>query len=118
MIKIMEKNYFAALEYRTSAALVMGLGAPLVWLAAVLGPFTGTPAGAAAGLSLCSLMLPAAMLARRLNWSWHYAALTPFIFPALFYAALQSALVTLRHGGVRWRDTFYSLDQLRAGTVR
>jgi glycosyltransferase involved in cell wall biosynthesis len=118
MIKIMEKNYFAALEYRTSAALVLGLGAPLVWLSAVIGPFTGTLAGTAACLALCSLMLPAAILARRLNWPLRYAALTPFIFPALFCAALRSALITLRQGGVRWRGTFYSLDQLRAGTVR
>src|SRR4029079_18846249 len=113
MIKIMEKNYFAALEYRAIAALVLGVCAPIVWLGPIIGPFTGTLAGAAAGLALCSLMLPAAILARRLNWPWRYAALTPFIYPALFYAALQSALVTLRHGGVRWRDTFYSLDQLR-----
>ena len=118
MIHIMEKNYFAALEYRTSAALVLGLGAPLVWLGAVVGPFTGTSAGAAAGVALTSLMLPTAMLARRLGWPWRFAALTPLVFPALFYAVLKSTVVTLRQGGVRWRGTFYSLNRLRAGTLR
>jgi hypothetical protein len=118
MVKVMEKNYFAALEFRMSAALLLGLGAPLVWFGAVLGPFTGTPAGAAAGLALCSLILPTAILARRLNWPWRFAALTPLVFPALFYAALKSALMTLRQGGVRWRGTFYSLECLRAGTLR
>jgi hypothetical protein len=58
------------------------------------------------------------ILARRLGWSWKCAALVPFVYPALFYAALNSTLVTLRQGGVRWRDTFYSLEELRAGTVR
>jgi hypothetical protein len=105
MIKIMEKNYFAALEFRISAALLLGLGAPLVWLGAIVGPFTGTPAGAAAGLALCSLMLPTAILARRLNWPWRFAALAPLVFPALFYAALKSAVVTLHQGGVRWRGS-------------
>jgi glycosyltransferase involved in cell wall biosynthesis len=118
MVQIMEKNYFAALEYRTSAALILGLGAPLLWLGAVAGPFTGTPAGAAAGLALASLMVPTAMLARRLGWPWRHAALTPLVFPALFYAVLKSTVVTLRQGGVRWRGTFYSLNRLRAGTLR
>jgi glycosyltransferase involved in cell wall biosynthesis len=118
MIQIMEKNYFAALEYRTSAAFVLGLGAPLVWLGAVLGPFTGTPAGIAAGIALGSMIWPASLLAGRLGWPWRYAALAPVVFPTLFYAALKSAVVTLKQGGVRWRDTFYPLDRLRAGTLR
>ena len=118
MIKVMEKNYFAALEYRFSAALVLGLGAPLMWLGAVVGPFTGTPPGVAAGLALVSVMLPTAILARRLGWPWRRAALTPLVFPALFYAVLKSTFVTFRQGGVRWRDTFYSLERLRAGTFR
>ena len=62
--------------------------------------------------------LPAWILARRLGWSMVGAALTPFIFPALLYAIVNSAWVTLRQGGVRWRDTFYSLDTLRRGTLR
>ena len=61
---------------------------------------------------------PAWILARRLGWSWKAAALTPFIFPALLFALLNSVYVTLRNGGVRWRDTFYPLALLREGTVR
>jgi len=34
------------------------------------------------------------------------------------YALLNSTLVTLRQGGIRWRETFYALDALRAGTGR
>jgi hypothetical protein len=118
MVKVMEKNYFAALEYRTSAALGLGIGGTLFWGAALVGPFIGAAAGIVAGAALLSLSLPAGILARRLGWSWSAAALAPFIFPALFYAVLNSAFVTLRQGGVRWRDTFYPLDALRAGTLR
>ena len=42
----------------------------------------------------------------------------PFMSPVFLYALLNSTLVTLRQGGVRWRDTFYPLDTLRAGNVR
>jgi len=118
MVKVMEKNYFAALEYRTGLALGLGIGGPLFWGTALAGPFIGSVAGIMAGAAMLSLSLPAGVLARRLGWTWSAAALAPFIYPALFYAVLNSAFVTLRQGGVRWRDTFYSLDALRAGTVR
>jgi glycosyltransferase involved in cell wall biosynthesis len=118
MVKIMEKNYFAALEYRTIMAMGLTTFGTLFWGGALVGPFTGSLAGMAAGLGLLSLSLPAGILARRLGWSISAAALTPFIFPALFYAVFNSTVVTLRQGGVRWRETFYPLDTLRSGTVR
>ena len=118
MIKIMEKNYFAAIEYRLSAAFGLGIGGPLLWAIAIVGPFTGTLTGLAAGLALLSLMLPASVFARRLGWSLSGIVLTPFIYPVLFYAVLNSALVTLRQGGIQWRGTFYPLHTLRRGTVR
>jgi hypothetical protein len=40
------------------------------------------------------------------------------MFPIFHYALLNSALVTLRHGGIRWRETFYPLHTLRSGDVR
>jgi hypothetical protein len=71
----------------------------------------------AAGLAPWSLILPATVFARRLGWSLGCAAITPLLYPVLIYAVVNSAVVTLRQGGVRWRDTFYSLDVLRAGNV-
>ncbi len=29
------------------------------------------------------------------------------------YMLLRSAIITLRQGGITWRGTFYSLDELR-----
>ena len=84
----------------------------------LLGLWTGTAAGLSAGLAPWALTLPAAVFARRLGWSPASAALTPLFYPVLFLAVVNSAVVTLRQGGVRWRETFYSLDTLRRGTVR
>jgi hypothetical protein len=58
------------------------------------------------------------VLARRVGWARPAALLVPFMFPAFYYALLNSTLVTLRQGGIRWRDTFYPLATLRAGNVR
>jgi hypothetical protein len=118
MIKIMEKNYFAAADFRTAPVLAAGLIAVLIVSAAVIGPWTGTAAGMAAALAPWSLSLPAAVFARRLGWSLRSAAVTPILYPVLVYALVTSAFVTLRQGGVRWRDTFYPLDALRRGNVR
>jgi glycosyltransferase involved in cell wall biosynthesis len=118
MIKIMEKNYFAALEYRTGAAFMLAaLGAGL-WSSVIFGLLTGTIAGFLPVLALASWIFSGAALARRLGWSWTSALLVPIIAPALFYAVINSTIVTLRQGGIRWRDTFYPLEQLRAGEVR
>jgi len=118
MIKIMEKNYFAATDFRLGLVLAGSLAAILVFCTVVIGLMTGTAAGLAAGLSPLSLILPAGILARRLGWSWPCAVCMPFMSPVFLYALLNSTFVTLRQGGIRWRDTFYPLDALRAGTVR
>jgi hypothetical protein len=34
------------------------------------------------------------------------------------YVMWRSAIVTLRQGGVRWRDTLYPLDELRQNQFR
>jgi hypothetical protein len=64
------------------------------------------------------LILPASILARRVGWPRPCAFLVPFMLPVMLYAMANSTWVTLRQGGIRWRDTFYSLETLRAGTVR
>lgn len=117
-VKIMEKNYFAALDYRTGLVLAAGAYAMLVLCVLLFGLITGTGAGVIAAVSPLSLILPAAILARRLGWSWTPAILVPFMFPLLFYSVLNSTFVTLRQGGIRWRETFYPLATLRAGNVR
>jgi hypothetical protein len=38
--------------------------------------------------------------------------------PVFTLALLNSTFVTLRQGGVRWRETFYALEALRAGGVK
>jgi glycosyltransferase involved in cell wall biosynthesis len=117
-VKIMEKNYFAAVDYRTFVAILVGVIVPLFWLISLLGPLTGTFLGWTAAAATLSIAVPAVIIARRLGWPIRGALITPFVFPVLYYAILNSTIVTLCRGGVRWRDTFYPLDLLRKGNVR
>ena len=118
MVQIMEKNYFAAVDFRLGLALAAGFAGVLLVSAAVLGLLTGTKAGLAAALAPFSFILPAVILAGRLGWPGYVALLTPFMFPVLLYAMFNSVFTTLRRGGIWWRDTFYSIETLRKGTVR
>jgi glycosyltransferase involved in cell wall biosynthesis len=118
MIQIMEKNYFAAMDFRLAAALAAGLAGLLFWCAAIVGPFTGTAAGVAAGLAMLTISVRHTSSRGDLVGVVASALLTPLIFPALFYAMLNSAWATTRQGGVFWRDTFYTLEELRVGAVR
>jgi glycosyltransferase involved in cell wall biosynthesis len=118
MVKIMEKNYFAVLEFRLWLVLLGSAFAILLLCILTLGLLTGTAAGIAAAVSPLSSILPAGILARRLGWSWRSAVFVPLMIPVFLYMVLNSTFVTLRQGGVRWRDTFYSIAALRAGGVR
>ena len=118
MIKIMQKNYFAALDFRLGLALAAAAAGTLLLCTALLGPLTGTKAGLAVAVAPFSFVLPAGVFARRLGWSWRTAALAPFMLPVLLFAMVNSIIVTYRHGGIWWRDTFYAIDVLRKGTVR
>jgi len=118
MIKIMEKNFFAAADFRLGAVLLACVAAALLLVGIVTGLAAGTGTGIAASLAMLTFILPAAILARRLGWSFAAAAITPFVFPLVFHAILNSTWVTLRQGGIRWRETFYPLDELRRGNVQ
>jgi glycosyltransferase involved in cell wall biosynthesis len=118
MVKIMEKNYFAAVDYRLGLVLAGSTFVLLVLTVLILALLSWTVAGIAAVLSPLSLILPAGILARRLGWPWRTTLYVPFMFPLFLYAVLNSAFVTLRQGGVRWRDTFYPLETLRRANVR
>jgi cellulose synthase/poly-beta-1,6-N-acetylglucosamine synthase-like glycosyltransferase len=118
MIRIMEKNYFAALDYRLEVVVAGSLFVCSIAAIVVAGLISGTAAGLAAAVSPLLLILPGSVLARRLRWPWLSAAGTPLMLPVFFYTLLNSTFVTLRNGGVRWRETFYPLKTLRDNNVR
>jgi len=117
-VKIMEKNYFAAVDYRLGLVLAGSTFVLLIFTILILALLSGTGVGIAAALSPLSLILPSGILARRLGWPWITSIYVPLMFPLFLYAVLNSTFVTLRQGGIRWRDTFYPLETLRQANVR
>lgn len=118
VIKLMEKNYFAAIEYLTPVAFAVATFVILLLAIAVTGLFHGSVRGLLAAISPFFLSIPAAVLAPRANVTRAAAFCAPLALPIFVSALLNSTIVTLRNGGVRWRETFYPLDQLRAHEVK
>jgi len=115
----LEKNAFAGVQY----SIVRLLGFTLIfaiiflapWLAAALLP-TSVSVGFLATLGL----LHVTFAALSVTFGGSLLA-TPGLLPGslgVLFAFWRSAVLTLRQGGIRWRDTFYPLDELRDGASR
>jgi glycosyltransferase involved in cell wall biosynthesis len=115
----LEKNGFAALNYSLTSVILC----TVVFFAAMLLPYFPPlflPLSEAGGF-LATVLLWHVMYGFVACCVGGSVFLVPF-FPVaawlMSFAFWRSAWVTLRQGGVRWRNSFYSLDELRKGLYR
>ena len=118
LIRGVTKNFFAAASYNLWLVGLSITGTLLLNVA----PFVALPF--VHGWSLgCALVSVAIMLAFHagvdvvMRVSPLYAVTHPLGAVILVYMLLRSAVVTLRQGGIIWRGTFYSLEELKRGAV-
>lgn len=119
LIQGVEKNAFPALRYDVAVTVIsvaLQLLGSLVPVAALFASDLWTRAFGL--LAWSGVVLVYSITARVApTRTWH--AITMPIGSILFaYSIVVSMVLTLRQGGVMWRGTFYSLDELRAGGVR
>jgi hypothetical protein len=117
LIHALEKNMFAMLEFSAPRAVVALGGLAVFFGLSLAAPFVGGAAGLAALAGWLATFVPSVMMARRARWGVSAALLTPVMTPVMIFVVANSAWVTLRQGGIRWRRTFYPLDVLRRGRV-
>ena len=118
IVRLLEKNMFAHMRFSVAFAASAALLFAALWVAAGTGPWQGGAAGWAACLGPWSLCAPALAQAWRHRAPILPALLCPLGTLVMIAALANSTLVTLRQGGVRWRDTFHTLAELRRGRVR
>jgi glycosyltransferase involved in cell wall biosynthesis len=118
LVRGVTKNFFAALGYNVALVLLAAIGmlllnvAPFVavivghgWIRVFAAVTVMIALGFHAGVNIVMRVSP-------------LYALTHPIGAVLFcYMLLRSTVVTLWHGGVTWRDTFYPLEDLKRGAV-
>jgi glycosyltransferase involved in cell wall biosynthesis len=118
MIRGLEKNFFSGVDY----SIPMVVSSSIAALGAFVAPFimsviaTGTPRWifVASVLALWFVAIGAA-------WKARLPIITAFAFPlaVLLFVFVQwrTMLLVLSHGGLQWRDTFYSLSELKANKL-
>lgn len=118
VIRGLEKNGFAGSDYRISRVIMgvtlLTLGALLPPAGALLAPgWTRLPFA----LCLAGQVAMLALAARRQEHGAIIGLAHPVVCMALAWAILRSTALTLWRRGVRWRETFYPLEELRRGVV-
>ena len=112
LINVMTKNLWAAFRYHISLALLGCLWLFTFCIAPALGLFF-SPTRVPAIVTLLAVIYAYRLLSRTSNISAWNAFLMPIGALVFVVALVRSALVTMKQGGVIWRGTFYSLDELR-----
>jgi glycosyltransferase involved in cell wall biosynthesis len=118
LIRGVTKNFFAGVGYRLPFVIVAIAGL----LAMNVAPFLGVIWGhgwvrVLAGIAVAIALGFHAAVDIVMRVSPLYALTHPLGAVLFSYMLLRSTVVTLWHGGVTWRGTFYPLEELRRGVV-
>jgi glycosyltransferase involved in cell wall biosynthesis len=114
MIRGMEKNSFAGLDYSIGKLIVVTLAILLlrVWPWIALFMTTGTTRWINAATVLAGLAAYADIIRRN---GWHYRSLiyAPFISLVELWMWWRACVLAILRGGIVWRGTHYALDALK-----
>jgi len=118
LIRGVEKNAFPAARYN----VLLGATAPWLMLAVGWAPvfgffLPGAVPKVAAIAAWIGVLISYGEVSRGAKIHLWQAALMPVGVTLFVYAFLRSMVVTLAQGGVRWRDTFYPIGELRQRRV-
>lgn len=118
VVRNLTKNSFAVMSFQLWRVTLASIGLVILNLL----PFYGTVAAPGwtrlpYGVALASMFLLYAGVWRKVEIEPWYFFLHPIATLLFIYTMLRSTYFALRHGGVEWRGTVYSLDELRRGLV-
>lgn len=112
IVEVLTKNLFSLFRFHLSLVLLAATGIAMF----TIGPaaaLTYAPTRIPAFLALGAVAFFYRLTARYSGISAWSALLFPFAAALFLYSLLRSTWITLRLGGVEWRGTFYSLEDLR-----
>lgn len=108
------KNAFSGFNYTIYKAIAGALGLLLFFVLPlpVIVIFGNYPERI---LALCLLLFQVILYSKMPGYKgkWQYAFMSMYAGLIMIYIILKSAIITLYNGGIYWRDTFYSLSELR-----
>ncbi len=118
LIRGVTKNFFAGAGYKIGIVALGIAGLFLIDVAPFLGVFLGHGwIRMFAAIAVVIALSFHAAVASTMRVSPLYALTHPLGAVLLGYMLLRSTIMTLKQGGIVWRDTFYPLDELKRGVV-
>jgi glycosyltransferase involved in cell wall biosynthesis len=118
LVRGVTKNFFAALGYSVPFVAIAVIGLLLGNVAPVFGVLFGHGwIRIFAGIALVIALVFHTGVDIGMRVSPLYALTHPLGALLFCYMLLRSTVVTLKQGGIIWRDTFYPLNELRRGVV-
>ena len=117
IVRGLEKNAFSGTQYSVLRTLLAVAGLCTIFVGPIVvllcGPVT---------LPMLILSVGTLLLSVGTAWTVGFPVMVGVFYPwavvVFCFIMLRSMVMTLRQGGVRWRDTFYSLADLRAARLR
>ncbi|MBM4186027.1 MAG: glycosyltransferase [Gemmatimonadetes bacterium] len=118
MIRGLEKNMFAGIDYNVALSVVGGLTQLCFGVVPVAGlAVTGGETRLLFGLQIAVLITTLWRLAREADIRPWSVLLFPVVVLLFVFIMWRTMLLNLVHGGLQWRGTFYSLRELKANRV-
>jgi hypothetical protein len=118
LVRGLEKNTFAGVEYRVSVVVAATVAQLLVFVWPVVAVFVTD--GVTWGLNVAAVLLLAGVYVLNApvhglpRWHWVAMPVTALLF---LYIVWRATLLTLWRDGIDWRGTHYSLAELRANQL-
>ncbi|ALJ01184.1 hypothetical protein DC20_04195 [Rufibacter tibetensis] len=107
------KNTFSISNYHLPTAIGMALATFLVFVLPM--PFLLLSGGYNFILALVMLTSQIFLMLFKpgIHGKWWHALMIPFAGAVIVYILLKSAFITIKQGGIYWRDSFYPLAELK-----
>lgn len=118
VVRGLEKNTFAGVEYRIDITMVFSAAALIFNVLPFIMVFIAQDI-ARAGFALSCVILLALSASTAVAGGMNPLAALGYPIATLLFVIIlwRNMVLTLWQGGIRWRDTFYSLKQLRENRV-
>jgi cellulose synthase/poly-beta-1,6-N-acetylglucosamine synthase-like glycosyltransferase len=110
-----EKNSFAAIDYSLTNLFALTVVFKTVFFLPYVAVFVlPMPVALGYGVALVLLHSLLAYMGARAKVGWQISFALPFSAAVTLWAVWRSAFLTLKQGGIYWRDTFYPLALLKS----
>lgn len=117
IVRGLEKNAFSGTQYSVLKTILAVVGLCALFVCPYLAMMFGHLSIPVLILAIGSIVLSGAT-AWTVGFPVAVGLFVPWAVLVFCFIMLRSMLLTLRQGGIRWRDTHYSLDELRAARAR